>query len=89
VFETLVTTSIDIGTVTSIVGVMVAFTFVMGLIAWATDRTTRATFGFRPNHQKPDRYLAMFSGPVGAPQTPTDSRGALLNRIAVFSTTVI
>jgi len=37
VFETLVTTSIDIGTVTSIAGVMVAFTFVMGLIAWATD----------------------------------------------------
>lgn len=51
--------------------------------------TTRATFGFRPSHQKPDRYLATFSGPVGAPQTPTDSRGALLNRIAVFSITVI
>ena len=39
VFETLVTTSIDIGTVTSIAGVMVAFTFVMGLIALATDRS--------------------------------------------------
>ncbi|WP_225336475.1 AEC family transporter [Halomicrobium urmianum] len=39
VFETLVTTSIDVGTVASIAGAMVAFTFVMGVIAWATDRS--------------------------------------------------
>lgn len=34
------------------------------------------------------RYLATFSGPVGVSQTPTESRESLLNRIAVFSTTV-
>jgi hypothetical protein len=55
----------------------------------ANCQTTHTTFGLRPNHQKLDRSLATFSGPGGAPQTPTDSRGALLNRIAVFSTSVI
>ncbi|WP_226013300.1 AEC family transporter [Halomicrobium salinisoli] len=39
VFETLVTTSIDVGTVASIAGAMVAFTFLMGVVAWATDRS--------------------------------------------------
>jgi len=39
VFETLVTTSVDVGTVASIAGAMVVFTFLMGVIAWATDRS--------------------------------------------------